>query len=211
MGPNNTALVKLFQADQALRHAQERLDAAARNVRIQDRRVADITERHRAAQQKLREQQSRAAQLDLEMKARDAQIERLRGQQSTARNNKEYQAFLIEINTHKVDRGKIQDETLKAMEEVEKVQAESVLLGQQLEAERAKLVAMQAQIGDELARLAAEVEALRPAREAAAAAVSPGARAEFERLAERFEGEALSPIAKPDRRREEYLCTACNL
>ena len=33
----------------------------------------------------------------------------------------------------------------------------------------------------------------------------------FDRLADRFEGEALAAIAKPDRRAEEYCCTACNL
>jgi len=33
MGPTNVALVKLYQSDQALREAQERLDAASKNVR----------------------------------------------------------------------------------------------------------------------------------------------------------------------------------
>jgi hypothetical protein len=33
----------------------------------------------------------------------------------------------------------------------------------------------------------------------------------FDRMSERFDGEAMSAIAKPDRRREEYVCTACNM
>jgi DNA-directed RNA polymerase subunit RPC12/RpoP len=41
--------------------------------------------------------------------------------------------------------------------------------------------------------------------------VTPQARQAFERLAERFEGEAMSALTKPDRRREEYACTACNM
>ena len=36
MGPTNLALVKLFQADQKLRVQQERLDAATKNVRVQE-------------------------------------------------------------------------------------------------------------------------------------------------------------------------------
>src|SRR6185437_13262223 len=98
MGPTNVALVKLFEADQALREAQSRLDSAARNVRVQERKVADLSEKLKLAQTKLREQQSQAAQLDLDLKSRDAHIERLRTQQQTAKNNKEYQAFLVEIN-----------------------------------------------------------------------------------------------------------------
>jgi len=33
----------------------------------------------------------------------------------------------------------------------------------------------------------------------------------FMRLADRYEGDALSALSRPDRRREEYLCTACNM
>src|SRR5262249_41228510 len=33
----------------------------------------------------------------------------------------------------------------------------------------------------------------------------------FDRLAERHEGEALSALSKPDPRREEYVCSACNM
>jgi hypothetical protein len=41
--------------------------------------------------------------------------------------------------------------------------------------------------------------------------VPPKARELFERLAEHHDGEALSAITKPDRRREEYMCGACNM
>jgi predicted nucleic acid-binding Zn-ribbon protein len=211
MGPTNIALVKLFKADQALREAQTRLHAAARNVRVQERKVADLAEKLKLAQTKLKEQQARAGELDLDLKTRDAHIEKLRTQQQTAKNNKEYQAFLVEINTAKVDRNKIEDETLKVLEIVEREQNEVGAMQLQLDAEQKKLAQLQAESGDTVAQLTAEVEALRPARDADAGAVPPRARDAFERLAERYEGEALSPIAKPDRRREEYMCSACHM
>jgi hypothetical protein len=211
MGPTNIALVKLFRADEALRGAQARLDAAARNVRIQDRRVADLAEKLQLAQTKLKQNQAQAAQLDLDLRSRDEQIERLRTQQQTARNNKEYQAFLVEINTGKVDRNKVEDDAMKVLETVEREQNEVGSMQGQLEAERKKLETLQAESGDTVKRLTAEVEALRPARDAAAAAVPAKARDAFERLSERYEGEALSALGKPDRRREEYICGACNM
>ena len=211
MGPTNTALVKLFRADQDLRAARERLDAASKNVRIQERRVGDLTERLKAAQLRSRELQSHAGQLDLDLKSRDAHIEKLRAQQQTARNQKEYQAFLVEINTAKVDRGKAEDEAVKLMEQVEKAQAEVTALQAQLAGEQAKLQALASQSEETIAKLRAEVESLRPAREQAAAALPPSDRLEFERLSERHDGEAMAPIAKPDPRREEYVCTACNM
>ncbi len=211
MGPTNVDLVKLYQADQQLREAQEHLEAANKNVRVQERRTNDLADKLKFAQQKLREQQSQAHQMDLELKTRDTHIEKLRTQQQTAHNNKEYQAFLTEINTAKVDRNKIEDEAVKRLEEIEKLQAEAAALSTQLEAERTKLATMSAAIGDTLARLKSQVDALRPARDASAASLPPRAREAFERLAEHHDGDAMSAVAKPDRRREEYLCSACNM
>src|ERR1700689_3405933 len=115
MGPTNIALVKLYQADQKLREAQSRLDAVSKNVRIQERKVNELSERHRLSQTTLKEQQSQAAQHDLDLKTREAKIERLRSQQQNAKNNREYQAFLIEINTEKLDKGKVEEELLTVM------------------------------------------------------------------------------------------------
>src|SRR4051812_26407339 len=115
MGPTNVALVKLLQADLALREAQGRLDSASRHVTVQAKRIADFTTRLKETQTKLREQQSHSANLELDIKMRDERIERLRMQQSAAKNNKEYQAFLTEINTEKLDKGKTEEELMKSM------------------------------------------------------------------------------------------------
>ena len=211
MGPTNLALVKLFQADQQLREAQVRLDAATRDVRIQERKVNDLAERHKLAQTKSREAQAQSGNLELDLKTRDAHIEKLRNQQQLAHTNKEYQAFLIEINTAKVDRNKVEEETIRSMEQVERLQREVKDLGAQVEAESARLQEMRDRIGDRIAQLQADIDALRPAREQAAAAVPAKARDMFERMSERYEGEAMAAIAKPDRRREEYVCTSCNM
>jgi len=211
MGPTNVALVKLFQADQQLREAQSRLDAASKGVRIQERRTNDLAERIKLAQTQLREQQASNANLDLDIKSRDAHIEKLRAQQQLAKNNKEYQAFLIEINTSKVDRAKVEEETMKVMEQVEKLQNELKELNTQHEAERTKLEQMRAQIGGTVKQLQSEIDQLKPARDQAAAAVPAKGKQAFERLADRYEGEAMASLSRPDRRREEYVCTSCNM
>jgi predicted nucleic acid-binding Zn-ribbon protein len=211
MGPTNLALVKLFRADQELRAAEARLDAALKNVRIQERRTNDLAQHLKLAQTTLRENQSHAARLELEIKTRDEQIEKLRTQQQQTKNNREYQAFLIEINTVKADRGKLEDETMTVMETVETGHAETTSLQGQHDTEKAKLEQMKTQIGDTVTKLQAEVESMRPQRDEAAAALPVSAREEFERLAEHHDGEAMSALAKPDRRREEYLCTGCNM
>jgi len=211
MGPSNVALVKLFQADQKLREAQERLDAVSKNVRVQERKVHDLAERLRLSQQKMKEEQSHLAQFDLDVKTRDAQIERLRVQQQSAKNDKEYKTFIVEINTQKVDKGKIEEQMLKTMQTVETLHGEVKELSVHVESETGKLTVLRGEIGDKVAAVQAEIAALQPGREEAAAAVAPRTREAFTRLCERYDGEALSPLRKPDYRREEYNCTACNM
>ena len=128
-----------------------------------------------------------------------------------AKNNKEYQTFLVEINTGKVDRSKVEEETLKLMEQIEKQQAEAKELAATLATEQTKLESMREQITGKIQELQAEIDQLKPEREAAAAAVPEKARIAYDKLADHWDGEALSAIAKPDRRREEYMCTACHM
>lgn len=209
MGPTNVALVKLFRADQALREAQDRLDAATKNVRIQERKLHDSTEKLKLVQGRQKDLQTKSASMDLDIKSRDAQIEKLRTQQQAAKNNKEYQTFLVEINTQKVDRGKIEEEAMKVLEDLEAAQKESAELTTVVESEQAKLAQMKSQMGDTVAQLQAEIDSLKGPRDAAAAALSPKARQMFDRLADHHDGEAMSALMKPDRRREEYVCSAC--
>ncbi|MGA2232342.1 MAG: C4-type zinc ribbon domain-containing protein [Tepidisphaeraceae bacterium] len=211
MGPTNISLVTLYQADQKVRAAQARLDEASHNIRVQERRLADCLEKHKLATAKLKEQQTQSSALELDIKTRDEHIERLRTQQQTAKNNKEYQAFLLEINTEKVEKEKIEEQTLKVMEQVETLAAEHKELTAVLDGERSKLDKLKAQLGDKLKALQAEVDSLKPARDQALEAVPAKYRDAYTRLADRFDGEALSALSKPNRRLEEYVCSACNL
>ncbi len=211
MGPTNIALVNLYKADQQLREAQGRLDAVTRGVRIQERKVRDLAEKLQAAQSSLKEQQVQSSNLELDLTMRDAHIEKLRSQQQNTKNNKEYQNFLIQINTEKVDRNKVEEQVIKAMEQVEKVQAEVSTLLTLVDAEKAKLGAMQQEIGEKAAVAQAEIDQLKPRRDEAAAAVPAKARDGFERMAERYEGEAMAAIGKPNPKREEYICGGCHM
>ena len=211
MGPINQALVKLFEADQEYRQAQDRYEAASRDVRFQERKVNELAARLDQTNLQFRELQARAGNTELDIKAREQKIERFREQQQTAKNNKEYQTFLVEINTHKVDKGKIEDELLKLMEQIEKTQVEVKVLAEQTESEKVKLVQLREQITGRLQVLKREVDDLKPARDSAAAEVPAQHLDTFERLCERFDGEAMAPITKPSRRVEEYVCMACNM
>jgi predicted nucleic acid-binding Zn-ribbon protein len=209
MGPTNVALVKLFRADQALRDAQERLDAATKNVRVQERRVNDLAEKLKLSHARHKELQVKSGTLDLDLRTRDAHIEKLRTQQQTTHNAKEYQTFLIEINTQKIEKAKVEELAMSMMEQVETAAKETAELTTSIENERTKLEQLKGQIGDEITRLQTEIQSLKGPREQIATTLPPKARTAFDRLAEHHDGEALSALLKPDRRREEYVCSVC--
>lgn len=211
MGPTNVALVKLYEADQACREAKNRLDAASRGVRVQERKGRDLAEQLQVAQADRARLHATAKDLEMDIKTREEHIAKLRGQQQEARTDKEYKAYLVEIATQKLDKSKKEDESLVAMEQVEKCDATIKELSTASVAEAAKLAEIRAQIGDKLTAIQQEIDKLQPARDEAAAALSPKALHAFDRLAERFEGEALAAIGKPDKRVEEYICEACNM
>jgi predicted nucleic acid-binding Zn-ribbon protein len=211
MGPTNIALVKLYNAERALRDATERLDSASRSVRVQERRIAELTEKQRLAQSELRELQARVGELELDIKAREGKIDKYRQQQQQSINLKEYQTFLTEINTEKIDKSKVEDEAFKVMEQVEKKQAEIADLTTQLQVENEKHAQTREKLGGKLAELQAEVDRLVPLRAEAVKSVPPRALDMFERLCDKLEGEAMAAMSKPHRRREEYNCGACHM
>lgn len=211
MGPTNLALVKLFLADTELREVQSRLEAATKNVRLQQNKVTDLATRQAAAKSEHQHLQARSNELSLEIKAREEKIEHLREQQNSAQTNREYQAQLIQINTQKVDKQKFEDEALEVMEKLEKKAAETTTLATQHETENAKLGTMSSQIDDRVKTLTGEMHALQPARDEAAVHVPEKAMTVYNRMADRYEGEAMEAIDKPHPKREEYIAMTCNI
>ena len=102
-------------------------------------RVRDLTDRINALTANLKQQQAHSKALDVDLRSRDAHIEKLRVQQQTAKNNKEYQALAVEVGTIKADKSKVEDQALEAMTRVEALKAEMGGLDAKV-AEQAKLV-----------------------------------------------------------------------
>jgi predicted nucleic acid-binding Zn-ribbon protein len=211
MGPTTAALLRLFRADKALREAQENLDAVTKDVRAQETRKTHASNRLAAAQTRFKDLQVKAANSELDLKAREEHIEKLRNRQQQAANNKEYQALLVEINTAKVDRAKIEEATIKLMEQLELAAGDVRTHTTALQADEAKLDDMKSKLGDKATAAQAEVERLRPERNAAAAEIKPHLVEQFDKLADRFDGEAMAAIDRPNPREEEYICTGCNM
>jgi predicted nucleic acid-binding Zn-ribbon protein len=210
VGPTTAALLRFYQADQAFREASRKLDAATRDVRTQEARVAQLKTEHDDSHRKAVAAEARSKEIDLELKAREDRIELLRDRQTNATDDKAYKALIVEINTHKADKGKLEEQGVAQLETLEGLKKTVADLKARGENEGAKLATMKSQVDDKVAALTAEVAALRGPRDAAAAEVTPAAMSAFKRAGERYDGEGMASIERPDPREVEYLCNGCN-
>ena len=211
MGPTNLALLQLFRVDSDLRKANDDLDQATRGLRIQKKRAELAEQAHAATGTKLKQVKAKQMELDSDLKQRDEHIEHLRLQQQEAQNNRQYQAFLGEINTQKVERSRVEDDSTNKLQEIDVLTAQLEQQAQAAKDERRQAEELEANIGTTTAELQSRIDALQPTRDAAADKVPAGPRAAFERLADNYDGEALAPIGHIEGKEERYYCTACNM
>lgn len=199
----------LYQLDQRVRGLRTRLDAALRRQKAQqtrleqaDRQHAELLDQHKVLQVKAQTLEGQARDLD-------ARIDTLRGQMNNVKTNKEYSTLLVEVNTFKLEKSKIEDAALAEMTKLEALQKDVDAAANKLAEQRkivegaAKEVAdAQTEVGKELA--AAEIE-----RDRAREALPRSAREEFDEAANIHDGQAMAAIVEESRRHMEYSCGGC--
>jgi uncharacterized protein len=210
VGPTNQALLNYFKADQASRAVKARLDAVTCNVRTQEAKVAQLTKDRDDGQTKSVQLEAKAKELELDVQSREQRIQTLRDRQNNATNQKEYQALIIDINTQKVDKGKIEEQALAAMEASETQKKAQADLTLRLASETAKLAEMKSQIDAQVQALTAELKTHDGPIAAAAATVDSKLLDLYRRAADKYDGEGMAAIDRPNPREEEYLCTGCH-
>ena len=202
-------LLKLFLLDQQVRGMRSRLGAATRRRQAQETRLAQLRQQHRELSDQLRHEQASSAGLEHESRDMDQRIDSLRERMNNVTNNREYSALLIEVDTLKAEKSKLEDQALEQMSKAEQTTAELAGLASRI-TDQEKLVAQaerevsrsEAEVGDEL-------DALAQQRDAAAAEIPGDVRATFERTADVHDGETMAAVVEASRRHMEYTCGGC--
>ncbi len=208
MGLHDT-LHALFLVDQQVRGLQSRLDSAAQLVRTQNAKIDQRTRQRDEIADRLKHTQATAANFENEANAAEERIEKLRQQMNTATTNKEYSAFLLEMNTLKVEKGKVEEQALEELTRADALKAdldehEAKLTEQQRIRERAET-----ELAERKADVSGRLEELKAERAEAAEKVPSNALAVFDRLLNMFDDDPMAPVIETDRRRLEYNCGGC--
>lgn len=202
-------LVRVFLVDKQLRGLQSRLGGAEKFLKEQSTQLQDLAGKQASLETQQKQFVAKIKDGEGEMARLDARITALRTQMDNAQTNKEYQALLTEVNTHKVDREKIEATTLELMAKLEEVRKQLTQIeGLTQERERVKQVAAddrskkQSEIQERLDELKAE-------RARLAADVPQDVMLILDRLILQRGDDAMAPVEVQDAKRHEFNCGAC--
>lgn len=202
-------LYQVYLLDKNIRGLRTRLDAGTAVQKVQQtkldqlaRQRSELAEQHKLA---------RAKSMTLESQAREAdeRVTKLRDQMNSVKTNKEYSALLIEVNTLKIEKGKLEDQALEQMGKVETLQkqideVELKIADQQkmLKHAEGEVAAAKAEVGEQLDKLSQE-------RQQAAEGLPADVRTQFERALVVQDGEAMAEVIEESRKHLEYSCGGC--
>ncbi len=203
------ALHALFVLDQQVRGLQSRLDSAERHVRAQEIKIKQLTDQLNEQKKQLQQTKATEANFEGEANAIEERINKLREQMNNAKTNKEYSAFLVEVNTLKADKAKKEEEAIELMGEIEIINAKVAEAEQKLaEQNKVKGVADQELI-NRTNEVGEQLEELKRQRQSATTGIPEKPLAIFNKMADDTEGEAMAPVIREDPRRLEFTCGGC--
>jgi len=211
MGATLNALHRLQQLELELIALRQKIDAKHRAVRGSRKRVHDLEQTVAARKEQLKREQLEADRAELERKAREQEIVRLREALNRSKTNKEYSAVLTQLNTDKADNAKREEQVLAMYTALDQTKAAIHELEETWSRERERLRGLETAAAEFEKSVRKELEAIEAQREEAAEHIPPDALRIFERIAAKHDGEAMAQITQINPRREEFICSGCNM
>jgi predicted nucleic acid-binding Zn-ribbon protein len=211
MGAMLQALVALQEIELQIVDIQRQLDRKQRQVGAQTRRLQSARQAIETERAQVKRTQAEFDGLDVDIKGRSANITRLREHLNTVRTNKEYAAVLAKLNNEKADVSRLEARALEMMQAIDarKLELSEHERAESTEAER--LEDLQAQLQQAHESFSGHLDQLQAQRQQATGNLDLKTTALFDRLSERYEGEVLAEVERPDPRRDEFLCAGCHM
>ncbi len=203
-------LRELQEADLQLRGLRQKKAAHDRAAKV---RTAQI-QKHKDSIESLRAKQKKARVAvdakELEVRQKRAEIEKLRGQQMQVKDNRQFQALQNEIKFAELAISKVEDEILSDYGDIEAILTEIGNAEEDVARQHQGLTELQKQIEAKKSEVDAEIETCRAKREEIAATLPPKVVDQFNRIADRLDGEALAAVIR-DEDEGTFMCGGCNM
>lgn len=202
-------LLKVFEIDLQLRGLRSRLTSAERFLSEQDKELANLSSKKDSLDKQSKQLLADAHNAEVESQAVEAKMASIREKMDNAQSNKEYKAFLTELNTRKLTKEQHDEVVREKRAHVDTLKHQlSELETKVAERHQVRKVAVSdrdarnAEIADRVAELSKQRDEL--AREVPGEVLSVYARM----LEQRGEA-AMGKVEEVDRKRHEYSCGSC--
>ena len=210
MGHLLEGLLKLQKIERELAQVRRRLTARQNAVDIQQRRIDQVQEQWDALDAKSLTRRKNADRYELDLRESEERVSKLRTALNSAKTNKEYAAILTQINTLKADNAKMEESALRTMQEVDGIRADADKLQMEIDRETRRLGEIRETNAAEIEKLNGMMEALRAERADAAKNIDPNHLRVFDRVAKKYDGEAMAAIQIEGKKPPyDYICGGC--
>jgi predicted nucleic acid-binding Zn-ribbon protein len=211
MGAMLQALFALQDIELQIVDIRRELKRKQRQVAAQKRKLATARETTENERSSIQRSQADFDELDVDIKGRGTNITRLREHLNTVRTNKDYAAVMAKLNNEKADVSRLETRALEIMQSIE-ARKQALSEHQQAESvEAGRLADLEAQLKQVGESFSGRLEQLEAQREQAAAEIDQKALTLFDRLSERYEGEVMAEVERPNPRRDEFICAGCHM
>jgi predicted nucleic acid-binding Zn-ribbon protein len=209
MGPVLNGLVKLQSIENRLRAAKAQLARCRRSVIIQENQVRSLQNALEAKKEEIQLTKVQCDRLELELKTRDEQINKLRAALNAAKTNKEYAALLSQLNTTKADNSKLEAQILELMKNIEADEAECNSLRKQMEEQKQQLEKTRIDAEQQAEKHQAEIEKIQVEWDELAKSIPLEPLKIFKRVAETYDGQAVAVVEQQEGKKGSYSCGGC--
>jgi predicted nucleic acid-binding Zn-ribbon protein len=192
-----------------LRGAKAKLARSRRSVTVQENQVRSLQSALGAKKEELQLTKVQSSRLELELKSRDEEVNKLRAALNNSKSNKEYAAVLTQLNTTRADNTKIENQILDLMKAVETDEAECENIRKQIEEQKQQLEQTRKKSDGSAAEHEAEIAKVQAEWNELAKTIPPEPLKVFRRVAETYDGEAVAQVDLQEGRHGTYSCGGC--
>lgn len=209
MGPVLEGLTKLQSVENRLRAAKTKLARCRRNVIVQENQIRSLQNSVEAKKEEIQLTRVQCDRLELELASREEAIAKLRASLNAAKTNKEYAAVLTQLNTTKADNSKIETQILDLLKDIEADEAERKKIEGQIEEQKQVLERIRKEAEGLSAKYESEIAQIEVEWNSASQVVPAEPLEIFKRVADTYDGEALSMIEQQSGKNGTYSCGGC--
>ncbi|MBN1973027.1 MAG: hypothetical protein JW787_05275 [Sedimentisphaerales bacterium] len=209
MGPVLNGLMKLQSVENRLRAEKAKLNRCRRNVIIQENLIRNLQSALEAKKEEAQLTKVQFDRLELELKSREETIAKLRTSLNSAKTNKEYAALLTQLNTTKADNSKIESQSLDLLKDIETDETECKDILKQIEEQKQTLEQTRKDSEALVIKYQANIDEIQAEWNQIAQDVPRNPLEIFKRVAETYDGLAVTFVEQQQGRDGVYSCGGC--